>query len=66
MKLPKIPSTAAAIVTLAGAVMFAGGAIAVSFPQSHDDPGKISMVVGAIVGLFGLASLWRMDSGEPQ
>ena len=66
MKMPRIEPTVAAIVTLAGAVMFAGGAIAASFPQSSEGPGMTSMYAGAIVGLFGLVSLWREDSAESQ
>jgi hypothetical protein len=64
-------AVAASLVLLAGAVLFAGGAVAeatltAARMSGYSGGGNIGMIVGALVGVAGLVLLalaWKSDSG---
>jgi hypothetical protein len=67
-----VKAVAGSVVLLAGAVLFAGGAIAEAIltaaqRSSYSPGGNMGMVAGALVGLAGLALLalgWKSDSAR--
>jgi hypothetical protein len=62
-------SIAGSIVVLAGAVLFAGGTIAEGLMASagkSGDPGALSMILGALVGVCGLAVVVLDVTSKPK